>query len=262
MDMYGTSNAHAALPDTGHAYLVCCGGVSGLSNSCSSPNAQVVVKLSAVSNAHVRQGDQLDYPGSNNVCLGDWPGTISIGYQDNNCDGFDTTVASMAKVPTNSHIGDGNAYIHKICAKYNVPPASSNSGSSNQNSSGSSGSSVGNFFNNLLGLDSSPNNSSQPGGSNSSDATSYSASSSGIGGGGEGSLSAPAIISSGNQGAGEASQPSITNSPGDNPNGNVLAAAAGLSGLSFMNNLGPKIGSIIALFGLIFVGRRLYLRKK
>jgi len=125
LELSGTTNAHAGLPGSGYPYAVCCSGVAGLGNSCSG-NFEIVAKLSGASNAHVRQGDQADYPGSNNVCLSlPEEGTVEIGYQLNNCAGFDTTVASMSAVPTNAHIGDGDAYVNKICASASMPRMSS-----------------------------------------------------------------------------------------------------------------------------------------
>ncbi|MBU1727727.1 hypothetical protein KKA39_00180 [Patescibacteria group bacterium] len=125
LEMTNISNAHAGLPGSGYSYAVYCSGVSGLSNSCSG-NFETVVKLSGTSNAHVRQGDQADYPGSNNVCLSlPDKGTISVGYQLNDCTGFDETIASMSAFPTNAHIGDENAYVNKICASASMPRTSS-----------------------------------------------------------------------------------------------------------------------------------------
>ena len=107
-------NAHAELPNqNNYPNLVCCTGVPGLSNSCSG-NYQTVLKLSATTNAHVEQNTQNNYP--NDVCL-QIPanGVIEIGYQQNNCNGYDTTIGSMSGI-TDAHVGDASAYPTKICA--------------------------------------------------------------------------------------------------------------------------------------------------
>lgn len=112
--MSDTTNAHAELPtESNYSQLVCCYGVIGLTNSCSD-NYEVVLKLSSTTNAHVEQNDQLNYP--EQTCL-QVPnnGIIDIGYQDDNCDGWDTTLGSMSSV-TNAHVGDADAYTTKICA--------------------------------------------------------------------------------------------------------------------------------------------------
>jgi hypothetical protein len=132
MEMVNTANSHAGLADVaGYSYAVYCNGVSGLSNSCSG-NSVVVAKLSNSSgshNSHVRQGDVADdinYPSTNHVCLSvPSKGTVSVGYQAGNCSGYDTTLFSMAKTPTNSHVGDANAYTNKVCASANLKSTSS-----------------------------------------------------------------------------------------------------------------------------------------
>jgi hypothetical protein len=120
LEMTDTTNAHAGLPGSGYPYAVCCSGPSGLSSSCSG-NGQVVAKLSGFANAHARLNTEPDYSGSNNACISVSSGTLTLANQDNDCSGFDTTILSLVKIPTNSHVGDGNAYPHKICAKYKAP---------------------------------------------------------------------------------------------------------------------------------------------
>jgi peptidoglycan hydrolase-like protein with peptidoglycan-binding domain len=116
--MASTSNSHAELPSqSNYSQLVCCSGVTGLSNSCSG-SYSVVARLSADTNAHIEEGTQSTsaYDG-HNACLSVPSGsTVSIGYQNTNCDGFDTTIASMATATTNSHVGDSSTYTRKICA--------------------------------------------------------------------------------------------------------------------------------------------------
>ena len=113
-------NSQAELPSQSTAtyddYVVCCSGVTGLGNSCSG-NYEVFAKLSSITNAHVEQRTQSNY--SQNACLsssfaGD---VITIGYQASNCTGYDTTLFSMEKTPTNSMIGIPTAYNNKVCAK-------------------------------------------------------------------------------------------------------------------------------------------------
>jgi len=112
--MSGTSNAHAELPgQANYAQLVCCTGVTGLSNLCSGTHA-IVLRLSSVTNAHVEQNSLINY--ANNVCISvPAGGTVSVGYQAGNCAGFNTTLGSMSGT-TNAHVGDGAAYATKICA--------------------------------------------------------------------------------------------------------------------------------------------------
>jgi len=121
--MQNTSNSHAGTA-AGSTYtnLVCCGGVTGIGNSCSG-NYATVLKLSGATNAHARQNSLADYSGSNNACISTPAGPISVGYVAGNSTcatgGYDTTLGSMAAT-TNSHVGDANAYTgagnYKICA--------------------------------------------------------------------------------------------------------------------------------------------------
>ena len=128
------TNSHASLPDaSAYPNLIYCEGVSGLSNVCSG-NYKVIAKLSSATNAHVRENgfedaNSANYPDANNACVSAPGGdTITVGYQDANCDGYDTTIASMTNTSTNSHIGGANDYNRKICLKIIVPPASGSSG--------------------------------------------------------------------------------------------------------------------------------------
>ncbi len=133
--MSGTSNAHAGTP-SGSTYtnLVCCTRTeAGLGNSCSG-DYDVVLRLSGATNAHVEQSDQATaaYNG-NNVCISASSGGITVAYQDTNCTGYDTTVASISSNTTNAHVGNASAYTRKICATsptasglFNVTASSSN----------------------------------------------------------------------------------------------------------------------------------------
>ena len=116
-EMENTSNAHAGLSAASYNNLVCCAGVTGLSNSCSGTFA-TALKLSGTTNAHIRQGTLSDYPSATNACISvPSGGSVSVGYQATNCSGFDTTLGSMIGT-TNSHVGDGSwaAGTTKICA--------------------------------------------------------------------------------------------------------------------------------------------------
>ncbi|OGI69002.1 hypothetical protein A3A09_02815 [Candidatus Nomurabacteria bacterium RIFCSPLOWO2_01_FULL_42_20] len=127
LGLSASGNAHAALPGAStYANSIYCGGVSGIGNSCSG-NFKTFAKLSSATNAHVRSASEADYPGSNNTCLSNSnsKATIAVDYKDDNCSGFDTAIASLAKFPTNAHIGDANAYPKKICASMSVPRTSS-----------------------------------------------------------------------------------------------------------------------------------------
>jgi hypothetical protein len=118
--MSGSANAHSELPGQSNANyasnVVCCSGVSGIGNSCVG-NYAVIAKLSGVTNAHVERNSQINY--ATNACLSDLAvgDQITIGYQATNCAGYDTTLFSMASIPTNSHVGNTSAYANKICAK-------------------------------------------------------------------------------------------------------------------------------------------------
>lgn len=123
--MSGASNAHAELSGQANANynsnVVCCSGVSGLGNSCSGTFA-TALKLSGVTNGHAEQNSQVNY--ANSVCISvPSGGSVSVGYQATNCNGFDTTLGSMTAA-TNAHVGDGTAYTTKICATASGVPQS------------------------------------------------------------------------------------------------------------------------------------------
>ena len=112
--MSATSNAHAELAaQANYDQLVCCSGETGLGNSCAGTYA-VVAKLSGTSNAHVEENTEANYAQS--ACLSIDSGTVSVAYQNTNCDGYHATVASMSGATTNAHVGDSTAYTRKICA--------------------------------------------------------------------------------------------------------------------------------------------------
>jgi hypothetical protein len=123
--MSNSANAHAELPNLSTAAyannVVCCTGVVGLGNSCSG-NYGVIARLSGLTgtNAHVEKNDQTNTNYNNEkACLsssfaGD---IITIGYQTTDCTGYNTTLFSMDKTPTNSTIGSPATYNNKVCAK-------------------------------------------------------------------------------------------------------------------------------------------------
>lgn len=119
----GTTNAHAELPSqTTSAYdnnVVCCTGVTGLSNSCAISNKVIFARLSGVTNSHVENNTQSNPNYTQNACLSStYAGDqITIGYQTTNCTGYDTTLFSMEKTPTNSMVGSPATYNNKVCAK-------------------------------------------------------------------------------------------------------------------------------------------------
>lgn len=72
------------------------------------------MKLSGTTNAHVELGTENTY--SESVCLHvPSGGDVIVGYGPS-CAGYDTTLASLSKIPTNAHIGNADAYVNKICA--------------------------------------------------------------------------------------------------------------------------------------------------
>lgn len=119
-EMQNTSNAHSGLSAASYTNLICCTGVTGLSNLCSGTFA-TALKLSGATNAHIRQGTLADYPSATNACISVPSGaTVSVGYQATNCTTpilYDTMIGSMVGT-TNSHVGNSGwtAGTTKICA--------------------------------------------------------------------------------------------------------------------------------------------------
>lgn len=119
--MSGSSNAHAELPSQSttayNSNVVCCSGVTGLSNSCTAPSA-IALKLDKVTNAHSQINSQTGY--TNNACISvPSGGSVTVGYvtDPNTCvgSGYDTTLGTINS-NTNSHVGNATAYTTKICA--------------------------------------------------------------------------------------------------------------------------------------------------
>lgn len=118
--MSAASNAHAELPwqsTAGYANnVICCSGITG--TQCSG-NTATVLKLSSSTNAHVELGTNTNYATSS--CISAGSNIPIIGYQDVNCVGYDTTLASISST-TNATIGTSTVYTKKICGS--VEPAS------------------------------------------------------------------------------------------------------------------------------------------
>lgn len=121
--MSGSTNAHAELPSQSTATydnnVICCTGITHLTNSCAVSNHEIFARLSGVTNAHVEKNSEININYTQNACLSStYAGDqITIGYQTNNCSGYDTTLFSMASTPTNSMVGGPSAYTNKVCAK-------------------------------------------------------------------------------------------------------------------------------------------------
>lgn len=138
--MSSSSNAHAELPSQSTANynssVVCCTGVSGLSNACTGvtvpPSSAVVLRLSGATNAHTEENTNSNYTG-NNACISVPVGSsITVGYANGTAGvtgttctgaGYDTTLGSISS-STNSHVGDPTVYARKICATSSNPPVS------------------------------------------------------------------------------------------------------------------------------------------
>ena len=122
--MSGSTNAHSELPSQSNANyasnVVCCSGISSIGNSCSAFNKQIFARISGVTNGTIQETSVNTY--GTDVCLSDGVGndTITVGYQNTNCSGYDTTIASISS-SDNAHVGDGSAYTRKICATITQP---------------------------------------------------------------------------------------------------------------------------------------------
>lgn len=119
--MSSSTNAHAELPwqsTSGYSNnVICCSGLT--STSCTAGFTATVLKLSSSTNAHVEINTNTNYATSS--CISSASGLATIGYQDNNCTGYDTTLASMSG-DTNASMGTSTVYTKKICGT--VAPAS------------------------------------------------------------------------------------------------------------------------------------------
>ncbi len=118
--MASSTNSHVELPSQLTANyannVVCCTGVTGLSNSCTGTTVATVVKLAAVTNSHAEENTFSDF--TNPACISAPAGTLTIGYSSTGCSGYDTPLASLAHT-SNSHVGSPTSYpANEICGKY------------------------------------------------------------------------------------------------------------------------------------------------
>ncbi len=120
--MSGSGNAHAELPSQSTAAyannVVCCGGVTDLSYSCSG-SYTTVLKLSGVTNAHVQQSGSYSQSACISLPSGTAP-TVAYIAGDQSCTPiYDDTLLSMSAA-SNAHVGNETAYNaagnYKICA--------------------------------------------------------------------------------------------------------------------------------------------------
>jgi hypothetical protein len=70
------------------------------------------LKLSATTNAHVQQSTLGSYATS--TCISGVGSSFQIGYQSNNCTGYDTTLGSISS-SSNAQVGGPSAYTLKVC---------------------------------------------------------------------------------------------------------------------------------------------------
>ena len=120
--MSASTNAHAEIPGQSTTVynnnVVCCNGVASLGNSCAASNKVIFARLTGVTNSHAEINTQSNPNYTQNACIssslaGD---VITVGYQPTNCNGYDTTLFSMEKTPTNSQVGSPGSYNNKVCA--------------------------------------------------------------------------------------------------------------------------------------------------
>lgn len=111
--MSSATNAHAELPYMATANysnnVICCSGLSGV--LCTGNTAKVL-NLSSSTNAHVEIATNSNY--ATTSCISSGIGVPIIGYQDTNCTGYDTTLASISST-TNATIGGTASYTKKVC---------------------------------------------------------------------------------------------------------------------------------------------------
>ena len=114
--IYDESGSHAEMPNgstPGYVNKVCCEGTNLESGS-----SNVVLKLSSVTNAHVEGRGGTKY--SNVVYLSSIGKVIDCEYHSGSCgEGFIclASVSDNSDNPTNSHIGNCDAYERKVCCK-------------------------------------------------------------------------------------------------------------------------------------------------
>jgi hypothetical protein len=113
------ANAHAGTAG-GSTYgnVVCCGGVAGLSPSCSG-TFDTVLWLSALDNAHAAEASQTGY--ATQVCLSAPSDVMDCYYETDSppptCDAGYTCLATISGT-TNAHVADcdgSNDYVTRVC---------------------------------------------------------------------------------------------------------------------------------------------------
>lgn len=120
--MSSATNAHAEVATgTTPTYsnnVICCSGLSGV--LCAGPGrySTPVLNLSSTTNAHVEVVTNNNY--TNVACVSSGSEIPVVAYQDNNCTGYDTTMASISST-TNATIGSEADYTKKVCGSL-VPP--------------------------------------------------------------------------------------------------------------------------------------------
>jgi len=109
--MSSTTNAHAStLAGSTYGKVVCCGGVTGLGDSCSG-TYDTVLTLSAADNAHVAS----DASYATKACLSVGAGTVDCTYGDT-CDAGYACLATISG-STNAHVAVCGiaGYTTKVC---------------------------------------------------------------------------------------------------------------------------------------------------
>ena len=120
------TNAHAELTnETDYSYKVCCEDTGtqsvSLSSSCSGTN---FLDLSSSTDAHVEKTSESAY--SVDACIYSPDATFTCGYQDSNCNGWDTCLATISD-DTDAHIAscESDPYTTRVCCNMtytNDPP--------------------------------------------------------------------------------------------------------------------------------------------
>ncbi len=125
MNIASTTNSHVSIGTSTdyNTNIVCCGGVSNLTSTCSGTGVITrILGLSSTTNAHIESSSLANYPVQ--ACLRvNTGGYASSTVQTTDCTGYETTVGSMTST-TNSHMGAAADYTYKICASAAAPPQS------------------------------------------------------------------------------------------------------------------------------------------
>jgi len=119
LGMSGTTNAHAEISSqNNYAKVVCCSDTGNTLGTACSGRYDVVLNLSADTNAHVADptfSTSITYPSS--ICLSGSAGLPFCTGSDNSCpSGAPVCIASIS-AETNAQIGDCSAYTRKICCR-------------------------------------------------------------------------------------------------------------------------------------------------